>query len=281
MKFIIHYFNSYCRGNGIPLSATLLYLKNVLYWPEYDRSRSRHVAIMWPGCIYFITIMIYFCVLTVYNTIYKFDNAQRDGFCQKKNVLYFWRPLDVSKFVLWFVIGYLVSPGSSGSPCAKICIGIDGLNAALSSGMTSLQVMFVWARRVGWGSNKVVIPLSCTLSKCYDVQYGNTIDSPNQPYSPFTQQITLYFLYCFSGLWAFCQAVILLTYIVATKIGSCKLDLCLIIHILGFITPNFFPICLMIMENLAVFQAWIWVWVGIGNCLISSQIRHMVRLYKI
>ena len=33
-NFIIYYFNSYCKRNGIPLSATLLYLKNVLYWPE-------------------------------------------------------------------------------------------------------------------------------------------------------------------------------------------------------------------------------------------------------
>ena len=56
-----------------------------------------------------------------------------------------------------------------------------------------------------------------------------------------------------------CQAVILSPYVVATKIGSCELDLWFIIHILGFITPHFFRICLMIMEALAVFQAWIWV----------------------
>jgi len=45
-NFIIHYFNSYCKRNGIPLTATLLYLKNVLYWPEDDRLRSKHVAVM-------------------------------------------------------------------------------------------------------------------------------------------------------------------------------------------------------------------------------------------
>ena len=28
--------------------------------------------------------MIYCCVLTVYNTLYKFVNTQQDGFCQKK-----------------------------------------------------------------------------------------------------------------------------------------------------------------------------------------------------
>jgi len=30
---------------------TLLYLKNVLYGPEDDRLRSKHVAVMWPECI--------------------------------------------------------------------------------------------------------------------------------------------------------------------------------------------------------------------------------------
>ena len=179
-------------------------------------------------------------------------------------VLYFGRPLAVSKFELWFVIGYIVFPRVQWfSLCKDLhrywpperCIG----------GMTSIKVMFAWARSVGWGSNEVVIPLSCTLSKCYDVQYGNTFDSPHQPYSPFTQHITLCFLYYISILWALCQAVILLTYIVATKIGSCELDLRLIIHILGSLLQTS-PICLMIMEPLAIFQAWIWVWVHIGKC---------------
>jgi len=47
----------------------------------------------------------------------------------------------------------------------------------------------------------------------------------------------------------------LLTYAVATKIGSCELDQWHIIHILGFITPHFFSLCLMIMEASAIFQA--------------------------
>ena len=72
MNFIIRYFNSYCKRNGIPLSATLLYLKNVFYWPEDDRLRSKYVAVMWPECIYFITVMIYCCVLTVCNILHKF-----------------------------------------------------------------------------------------------------------------------------------------------------------------------------------------------------------------
>ena len=46
------FFSSYIiltftvKRNGIPLSATFLYLKNVLYWPEDDRLRSKHVAVM-------------------------------------------------------------------------------------------------------------------------------------------------------------------------------------------------------------------------------------------
>jgi len=53
------------------LSATLLYLKIVLYWPEDDRLRSKHVAVMLPNFIYYITVLIYCCVLTIYNTSYK------------------------------------------------------------------------------------------------------------------------------------------------------------------------------------------------------------------
>ena len=65
---------------------------------------------MWPDCIYYITVMMYCCVLAVYNTIYKFVNTQRDGFCKKKKVRYFWKPIDVSKFDLWFDIEYLGFP---------------------------------------------------------------------------------------------------------------------------------------------------------------------------
>jgi len=46
MNSITHYFNPYCKRNGIPSSVTLLYLKNVVYWPEDDRLRSKHVAVM-------------------------------------------------------------------------------------------------------------------------------------------------------------------------------------------------------------------------------------------
>jgi hypothetical protein len=46
-----------------------------------------------------------------------------------------------------------------------------------------------------------------------------------------------------------------------------ELDPWHIIHILGFITPDFLPICLMIMAALAIFQAWISVGMGVGKCV--------------
>ena len=57
--------------------------------------------------------------------------------------------------------------------------------------------------------------------------------------------------YCFLSLWEFCQAVLLLTYVIATKLGGYpELDQWNIIHILGFITRNFLPTSLMIMSAL-------------------------------
>ena len=38
-------------------------------------------------------------------------------------------------------------------------------------------------------------------------------------------------------------------------------------YLLGFITPNFLPICVMTMAVLSIFQAWIWMRVGIGRFL--------------
>jgi hypothetical protein len=51
----------------------------------------------------------------------------------------------------------------------NICEGTDHLNAALSSGMTSLQAMVASARSVSWGSNEAVtllylVPWSPLLS---------------------------------------------------------------------------------------------------------------------
>ena len=55
-----------------------------------------------------------------------------------------------------------------------------------------------------------------------------------------------------------------------------ELDPWHIIHILGFITPNYFPICLMIVVTLAIFQVWDWVGVYLGRsvtgrCSTCSQ----------
>jgi len=57
----------------------------ILYWPEDDRLWLKHVAVMWPDCIYYITVLIYCCVLTADNTLYKFVTVQRDGLCQTQN----------------------------------------------------------------------------------------------------------------------------------------------------------------------------------------------------
>jgi len=66
-----------------------------------------------------------------------------------------------------------------------------------------------------------------------------------------------------------------LTHIVATKIGSYPEFYPLnIIHILGFITPNFLPIFVMILAALAIFQAWICVGVGKGNFLNGLGVRY-------
>jgi len=48
-----------------------------------------------------------------------------------------------------------------------------------------------------------------------------------------------------------------------------------IIHILGFIIPNFLPIFVMIIAALAIFQAWIWVAVGIGKFLNGLGVRNI------
>ena len=45
---------------------------------------------------------------------------------------------------------------------------------------------------------------------------------------------------------------------------------------LGFITPNFLPICLMIMAASAILQAMIWVGVVIGKFLIDVGVRNIL-----
>jgi len=57
---------------------------------SYIPSVHNGISVQWYNidnynCIYFVTVLRYFCVLTVYNTLYKFVNTQRDGLCQKIN----------------------------------------------------------------------------------------------------------------------------------------------------------------------------------------------------
>jgi len=53
----------------------------------------------------------------------------------------------------------------------RICEGTDCLKAALSSGVTSVQVMVVLARSVSCGSNEAVTLLYLvTLAKLSDIQ---------------------------------------------------------------------------------------------------------------
>jgi len=138
-----------------------------------------------------------------------------------------------------------------------------------------LSVQELWAGEE-W---KFDIAVSHTLSKCTDVQYVNTSFRywfTPLTNSPFTQQITVCFLYCFLGLWAFCHALLLLTYVFASKIWICaELDPWHIIHVLGFITANYLPICLMIVVTWAIFQVWVGVgvylgWSGMGRCCATS-----------
>jgi hypothetical protein len=107
----------------------------------------------------------------------------------------------------------------------------------------------------------------------WNTRFRNILDLHHRLECPFTQQITLCFLYYFLGLRSFCLAILLLTYVVATKIWSyLELDSWHIIHTLGFITPNFLPICLIVMVAFAIFQAWICVGVDTGKCVIFFQL---------
>jgi len=47
MNFILHYFNFCCKTKLDPTECYfIILLKNVLYWPEDDRLRSKHVVVM-------------------------------------------------------------------------------------------------------------------------------------------------------------------------------------------------------------------------------------------
>ena len=147
--------------------------------------------------------------------------------------------------------------------------GTNCLKSALESGMTGLKVMIASARSFSWGSNAVVTLLylvtwPSTLTYRLKTQDLKHYDYHNWSEIPVMLQMALSFVYCFLHLWTFCQAVLLLTYVVATKIWSCcEFEPWNIIHILGFITPYFLHICLMIMAALAIFfiHCFGWEWI--------------------
>ena len=125
-----------------------------------------------------------------------------------------------------------------------------------------------------WSSDLAV---SCTLTKHCDIQSENTrfkmlwlsplttiqIDVGDSSVLP------LLFLRSLSIL-SGCRVI---------NIHSCfqyrKLSWWNIIHILGFITPNFLPICVMTVAALSIFQAWIWMRVDIGNFLNDLGVRNI------
>jgi len=59
--------------------------------------------------------------------------------------------------------------------------------------------------------------------------------------------------------------------IINLRVGHLDMNLIVdwthIIHVLGYITPKFLPISLMIMAVLAIFQAWIWLEVCVAKFL--------------
>ena len=104
--------------------------------------------------------------------------------------------------------------------------GTDCMKSAIRNDMTRLQVMVALERLVGWGSNKALTLLylvtwSGTLTYGVKTQDLRHYDSHQWPKSLLMHQIDLCFVYCFLFMWTFCQAVLLLTYVFATRIWSC------------------------------------------------------------
>jgi hypothetical protein len=98
------------------------------------------------------------------------------------------------------------------------CEGTDRLQAALQSGMTSLQVIIASARSVGWGSNETVTLLCLVpwpISPTYRVKTGDS----KQLYTPLAghtihtaANFMLPLLYLRSL--SICWVLLLLTYVV-------------------------------------------------------------------
>jgi len=137
--------------------------------------------------------------------------------------------------------------------------------------------MVASARSVSRGSNEAVTLLYLVPWPSCPTYRVKTQDSGCYISPPVTQQLGLCVLYCFSGL----SALLLLTYAVACKSEVVmNWTVCTVIHILGFITPNFLHICVMIAAGLLIFQILISMGVSIGKCLTSIPIRHMVRVFE-
>jgi hypothetical protein len=62
-------------------------------------------------------------------------------------------------------------------------------------------------------------------------------------------------------------------HIINIRVGHQDMNLMIdwthIIHVLGYITPKFLHISLMIMAVLAIFQEWIWLEVGVAKLLFK------------
>jgi len=132
-----------------------------------------------------------------------------------------------------------------------------------------------WLREQ-WSSN---IAVYCHLTNHSNIQSENT-RFETLWFSPLTRisinvsKSSLLRLLLLTSL-KFCQALLLLTCVVATKIWSCESDPWYRIHMLAFVTPNFLPICLIIVAASAIFQALIWVGVVIGKILIDLGFRNI------
>jgi len=141
--------------------------------------------------------------------------------------------------------------------------------------------MVVCARSVGWGGMKI---WHCCISYLVQVHWCAVCKHKFQILIHTTDQLSIHtadncllpllFLRSLSIL--SCSPII--TYVFASKIWICaELDPCHIIHILCFITPNYLPICLMIVVTWAIFQVWDWVGVYLGRsgtgrcCTTCSQ----------
>ena len=79
----------------------LLYLNIALNQPEDGRLRPKYVA-KYNLIVIIASCLDVFCVLTVYNILYKFDNTQRGGLLQKKLRKSVWNSEQMGKYIDFF-----------------------------------------------------------------------------------------------------------------------------------------------------------------------------------